>query len=113
MWANTSRGGSSEPVWGTRWVMMLARGDTPHTRMILDVAWVQRQGTEAEVAMESIARVRPLTPGAQAVVYDMALRGTHKQVLLHEHGLLPIIRVPAKRAARETPKLCRVHAIDG
>lgn len=119
-------------------MMMLARGDTPHTRMIIDVAWVQRQGTEAEVAMESIARVRPLTPGAQAVVYDMALRGTHKQVLLHEHGLLPIIRVPAKRAARETPKgvmpripkdahiedklvklrdgttkLCRVHAIDG
>lgn len=70
-------GGSSEPVWGTKWMMMLARGDTPHTRMILDVAWVQRQGTEAEVAMESIARVRPLTPGAQAVVYDMALRGTH------------------------------------
>src|SRR5436190_23761581 len=72
--------------------------------MILDVTWVQHQGMEAAVAMESLARIRPLTPGAQGVRYENAMRGKHKQVILHELGLLPIIGVPAKRAARETSK---------
>jgi hypothetical protein len=125
-------------VWGTKWVMMLARGTLPLSRMILDVAWVQDQGTEAAVAMESITRIRPLAPGAQGVRYDKALRGTHKQALLHDLGLLPIIAVSAHRAAHKTskgvmprepkeahiedklvklrdgtPKMCRVFAVDG
>ena len=37
-------------------MMILARGDAPHSRMILDVAWVESQGEEAVVAMECIAR---------------------------------------------------------
>jgi hypothetical protein len=131
-------GDNKHPVWGTKWVMMLARGTHPMSRLILDVAWVQRPGQEAAVAIESIGRIRPLVPGAQAVAYDKAMRGKHKQALLHEHGLLPIIGVPAKRAARETPKgvmprvpkdahiedklvrlrdgttkMCRVFAVDG
>lgn len=136
--AEAGREDEDHLVWGTKWVMMLARGTAPHSRMILDVAWVQRQGKEAAVAMESIARIRPMTPGAQGVVYDKALMGVHKQALLHEHGLLPIIRVSAKRAAKKTSKgvmpripkdahiedkpvklidgtikMCRVHAVDG
>lgn len=65
-----AEGGSSDLTFGTKWVMMLARGHAPHSRMILDVAWVERQGQEAAVAMESIARISPLAPGAQGVVYD-------------------------------------------
>jgi hypothetical protein len=130
-------GGDPKPVWGTKHVLVLARGENPHSRMILDVAGVSKPGAEAEVVMDSIRRLRPLVPGAQGVVYDMILRGVHKQALLQD-GLLPIVRVPAKRAARKTSKgvmpripkdshiedkdvrlrdgttrLFRVHAVDG
>jgi hypothetical protein len=37
-------------------------------------------------------------PGAQAVVYDTALRGVHHQELLRDLGLLPINRVTAAQA---------------
>jgi hypothetical protein len=124
-------------VWGTKWVMILARGEAPHSRMILDVAWVESPGGEADVAIESISSIRPLAPGAQGVRYDKALRGKHKQALLQQ-GLLPLIGVHAQTAARKTAKgvmpripkdahvedkmvtlrdgttkRCRVHAIDG
>jgi hypothetical protein len=47
---------------------------------------------------------RTVVGGAQGVVYDKALRGKHKQTLLNPHGLLLVIRGPAKRAARATSK---------
>jgi hypothetical protein len=38
-------------VWGTKFVLMLARGEAPHSRMILDVEWVEKSGGEAAVTM--------------------------------------------------------------
>jgi hypothetical protein len=130
-------GDTQNLVWGTKFVLILVRGQLPLSRIVLGASWVSKPGAEAEVAIETITKLRPLVPGAQGVVYDMALRGVHKQKLLRL-GLLPIIRVPASRAARETSKgfmpripkeshiedkevplrdgttkLCRVHAVDG
>ena len=39
--------------------------------------------------MASFARTARLTPGAQGIVYDTALRGLHHQRILRELGLLP------------------------
>jgi hypothetical protein len=131
-------GGEEEGTWGTKFTLMSVRGDEPHSRMILDVKWVPTPGAEAETAMQSIASLRPLVPGAQCVAYDMALKGVHKQTLLRDMGLIPLIKVTAKRAAFKvagrivprvpkdkhvqdkevkladgTTKTCRVHAVDG
>ena len=42
--------------------------------------------------------------GAQGVIYDTALRGTHHQRLLRDLGLLPVNRVTAAKAATKTPR---------
>jgi hypothetical protein len=76
-------------------VLMAVRTNDPHGRVILDVAWVPEPGGEAAAAMESLARVAPLVPGAHGLIYDIALRGVHHQRILREMGLLPINRVTA------------------
>jgi hypothetical protein len=43
-------------------------------------------------------------PGAQAVVYDTALRGVHHQVLLRELGLAPVNRVTAAEKGAKAPR---------
>jgi hypothetical protein len=50
------------------------------------------------------ARLAPLAPGAQGVIYDTALRGTHHQRLLRDLGLLPVNRVTAAKAGAKTPR---------
>lgn len=45
--------------------------------------------------MKCFRRLAPELPGAQGVIYDMALRGTHHQQILHELGWIPINRVTA------------------
>src|SRR5438128_1924329 len=87
--------GDGEAAWGTKFVMVAARGTDEGTRVILDLECVEKPGAEASVAMDCFRRLAPLVPGAQGVVYDTALRGVHHEVLLRELGLLPVNRVTA------------------
>lgn len=90
--------GTGETAWGTKFVLVAARGPGERERIILDAAFVPSPGGEAAAAMDCLQRVAPLTPGAQAVVYDTALRGVHHQTLLRDLGLMPVNRVTARRA---------------
>ena len=90
--------GTGETAWGTKFVLVAARGPGERERIILETAFVPSPGGEAAAAMGCLQRVAPLTPGAQAVVYDTALRGVHHQTLLRDLGLLPVNRVTARRA---------------
>ena len=84
--------------------MVAARSEEIRGRIILDMEWVADKGGEATVAMGCFKRLHPLVPGAQGVIYDTALRGTHHQVLLREMGLLPVNRVTAAVAGSKQPR---------
>ncbi len=96
--------GTGETAWGTKFVLVAARTEDPHGRVILDIDWVPKPGGEAAVAMGCFERVAPLLPGAQGVIYDTALRGVHHQRLLREFGWLSINRVTAAVAGADTPR---------
>jgi hypothetical protein len=72
-----------------------------NSRMILDVAYVASSGGEAAKAVETFTRLHPLVPGAQAVVYDTALRGVHHQQLMRDLGLMTVNRVAAAAGSRQ------------
>jgi hypothetical protein len=90
--------GTGETAWGTKFVLLAARGTETHSRIILDAAFVDTKGGEAATAVRCLERTAPLVPGAQAVVYDTALRGVHHQTILRDLGLISINRVAAARA---------------
>ena len=90
--------GTGEAAWGTKFVLVAVRTPDVRGRIILDTRWVPKPGSEAASAMESFEDLAPLCPGAQGVIYDTALRGTHHQRLLRNLGLVPVIRVTAKAA---------------
>jgi hypothetical protein len=96
--------GTGETAYGTKFVMVAARSEETRGRMILDLDWVADKGGEAKVAMGCFKRLHPLVPGAQGVIYDTALRGTHHQVLLREMGLMPVNRVTAAVAGSKEPR---------
>jgi hypothetical protein len=90
--------GTGETAWGTKWVIAACRSEDVHGRIILDVEWVPVAGGEARVAVDTFTRLAPHCPGAQGVVYDTALRGTHHQTLLRDLGWLSINKVAAAKA---------------
>ena len=96
--------GDGETAWGTNFVLVAARDEHVHGRIILDVAWVPDHGGEATTAMGSFRHVAPLTPGAHGVIYDTALRGVHHQTLLRDLGLIPVNRVTAAKAGVKQPR---------
>src|SRR5260370_6452474 len=96
--------GTGESAYGTKFVMVAARSEDIRGRMSLDMEWVPDKGGEAKVAMGCFRRLHPLVPGAQGVIYDTALRGTHHQVLLREMGLMPVNRVTAAVAGSKEPR---------
>ncbi len=96
--------GTGEVAWGTKFVLVAARTQAPHGRVILDIDWVPQPGHEAATAMHCFERLAPLLPGAQGVIYDTALRGVHHQHLLRDLGWLPINRVTAATAGATTPR---------
>lgn len=96
--------GTGETAWGTKFVMVAARGEERHARILLDVDFVPKPGGEARTALDCINRLAPEIPGAQAVVYDTAFRGVHHQYLMRELGLLPINRVTAAKAGAKKPR---------
>jgi hypothetical protein len=96
--------GDGEAAWGTKFVLVAARGEQVRSRVILDVERVPEPGQEATVAMACFTRLASLVPGAQGVIYDTALRGVHHQVLLRELGLLPVNRVTAAVKGARSPR---------
>lgn len=84
--------GGGERVFGTKFVLTSGRGDERNRRIVLDVIH-SGSGGEAKWAIKSLHRTLPLLPGAQAVVYDGAFRGTHLRELIKQHGVVPISRL--------------------
>jgi hypothetical protein len=96
--------GTGETAWGNKFVIVAARNNDIHGRIILDIEYVPSPGGEAAAAMNCFERLAPLLPGAQGVIYDTALRGVHHQTLLRELGWLPVNRVTAKKANPKTAR---------
>lgn len=96
--------GDGEAAYGTKFVVTAARGAERHSRVILDVEWVERRGGEAKTAMGCFRRLAPLVPGAQGIIYDTALRGAHHQELLRELGLIPVNKVTAVTKGARKPR---------
>jgi hypothetical protein len=96
--------GDGETAWGTKFVLVAARTEDEHGRIILDMEWVPRAGGEARTATECFIRLAPHIPGAQGIVYDTALRGVHHQVILRDLGLLPVNKVTAARKGASQPR---------
>jgi hypothetical protein len=92
--------GTGEAAWGCKYVIAATRGTTVNARIILDVAYVATSGGEAAQAVTIFTRLAPLVPGAQAVIYDGALRGVHHQTLMRDHGLLTVNKVAAHTGVR-------------
>lgn len=90
--------GTGDFAWGTKWVIMAARGASIRHRIVLDVAPVAEKGGEAATAVASLERLVPALAGAQGVVYDTALRGVHHQRIMRHLGVLSINRVTAAKA---------------
>jgi hypothetical protein len=66
----------------------------PEGRFILGVG--HAGGNEPKVAVDLLRLATQHAPGAQAVVWDMALRGSHIQTILTELGLVPVVKVHAE-----------------
>lgn len=96
--------GTGEAAWGTKFVLVASRTPDVRGRIILDVEPVPNPGAEAATAMGCFERLAPLCPGAQGVIYDTALRGTHHQRLLRDLGWLSVNRVTAARAGATDPR---------
>src|SRR5206468_10610664 len=96
--------GGGTAAFGTKFVIVAARSAETRGRIILDVDWVPGKQSEAAAAMRCFARLGPLVPGAQGVIYDTALRGVHHQTLLRELGLIPVNRVTAAQKGATAPR---------
>ncbi len=96
--------GDGTAAWGTKFVLVAARTQDVHGRIILDVDWVPTPGGEARTALDCFTRLAPNIPGAQGVIYDTALRGIHHQHLMRDLGWLTMNRVTAAKAATTRPR---------
>lgn len=93
--------GTGEMAWGTKFVLIAARHARPHSRFIVDAAFVASPGAEAATAMERFVGLGEHLPGAQGVVYDTGLRGVHHQRLMRELGWVSVNRVTAAAGSRK------------
>jgi hypothetical protein len=104
--------GDGEIAWGVKFVLVAARTEDERGRIILDLEWVPDKGGEAKIAMACFERLAPLVPGAQAIVYDTALRGVHHQVLLRDLGLMPINKVTALERGAKKPRRAQGRRVE-
>ena len=95
--------GGGEPAFGNKFVMMAARGDAVHERLILTVDFVPDHGGEARVAVEAVERVSERLPGLHGVLYDGAFRGKHNARVL-QRGLIPVVPMHAAAGGRSSGK---------
>jgi hypothetical protein len=84
--------GGGDKVWGLKYATASVRCD--EGRFMLGAEHVEND--EAAAALRLLDRIRRNAPGAQAVVWDMALRGEHLQEILTMLGLVPVVQVHAK-----------------
>ena len=84
--------GGGDRVWGLNFATASVRCD--EGRFMLGAEHVEND--EAAMALVLLARIRRYAPGAQSVVWDMALRGEHLQEILTVLGLVPVVQVHAK-----------------
>jgi hypothetical protein len=104
--------GDGTAAWGTKFVLVAARTDDVHGRIILDIEWVPTPGGEARTAVDCFTRLAPHLAGCQGVIYDTALRGVHHQHLLRELGWLTINRVTAAQAGATKPRRGRGRRVE-
>lgn len=84
--------GGGQQAFGLNFIFWCVRGSRRNERVILDVHPAPRAGGEALHALDSLRRVAPLLPGAQAVLYDGAMKGTHLREI-YGLGLIPIANI--------------------
>jgi len=82
--------------------VVACRDHTTNSLIILDAAFVPGSN-EAAPSLDLFDRLAPLTSGAQAVVYDTALRGVYYQHPMRHLGLLTVNRVAAAAGSRQQP----------
>jgi len=103
--------GDKRRVYGTKFGFI--EGWTPHDgeRVILDVFDVETVpgGDEASRALESIEHLAAKLPGAQGVVWDMALRGKHVD-RLYQIGLLSVVKVARVKGGPKSPNIGQYEA---
>lgn len=87
--------GGGESVYGVKFALLSTRRS--EGRFILAIEHVTKQRDEARAALDMIRGTRPYAPDAQALVWDMILRGDHLQTIMTEFGLVPVVGVHAKR----------------
>lgn len=104
--------GGGERVFGNKFVFTSTRGDARNQRIILDVIH-SGEGGEAKWALESLHRTLPLLPGAQAVVYDGAFRGTHLRELLKQQGVVPLSRMHSGQHGRVPDRYLGITEVTG
>jgi hypothetical protein len=86
--------GGGNKVWGTKYALVSTRRS--EGRIIVGIEHVEKGRDEPTCLLVMLRRIRPHAPGAQAVVWDMIVRGTHMQTILNEIGLLPVVGIHAK-----------------
>lgn len=96
--------GGGELVTGVGFVFLNTRMPAVNERIILDVIDAPAKGGEVAHAMKSFRRTLPLLPGGQVVLYDGALRGSHRHDVF-AMGMIPVspIRNKDNQVPRERP----------
>lgn len=95
--------GHAGSVHGQNYVGLYARGPRPHQRVVLAVDRVPRPGQEAETATALFRHIHPaIGAGAQAFVYDGAIRGVHIDQIMRECGVLVINKVHGAASGSRT-----------
>ena len=94
--------GGGDQAFGTKYVLISTRGDARNQRVVLHVAHTPNRGSggEAATALSALDATLPHLPGAQAVVYDGAMRGTHLHHLITRHGVVPLARMHKPRTGK-------------
>jgi hypothetical protein len=93
-------GNQNQRVLGTRW--LLTHVWLPHTqeRVLLDIVHIdQSLRNEGDAAVDSVTAIAARTGGVTGLVYDMAVRGRHRE-LLYQRGMLTITRVPSRSGGK-------------
>jgi hypothetical protein len=88
--------GGGDIVYGTKFAFLSTR--RAEGRFILGIEHVEKDKNETIAMLEILRRIREHDrEGMQALVYDMAVRGTHVQLILTEIGIVPVVQVHAKK----------------
>jgi hypothetical protein len=85
-----TEGGGAE-VYGPKYVFFSARRDETYlSRVFLDSRYVphHQAGGEAAVAVQGVLDIMTSAPGCMGVLYDGALRGTHRDTIARYGGLV-------------------------